>query len=399
MALALATTAAACVALYTAPGRGAAGYAVPFALAGLIPVSLALRARGVPGPWVLFAVALALRLPFVGVPPWLSDDLFRYLVEGAALGAGLDVFTTPPAALPPEVGAPWRGAVNHPDLGSIYPPLALLWFRLAAALGSVEALRAITALADASVVLVLARRGRPLGLAWAVHPLAVLESAAGTHLESPAVALAALGLLAPRGVAATGTLAAAGVKLLPVLWLPALLRRAPREAALASVGLGLVGLVAAWPVLGAGPALFASLGTYARHWTFDPALHGWLAPWLPGTRPLLGLVGLAVVAEAAWRRRPLAEAWLRAALAFLLLTPTAHPWYALWLLVPALWLRREGLVLLCGWRLASYAVLFTWDEAVGAWEEPAGLWWLTWGVPAGVALARAVWRRRLRAPR
>jgi hypothetical protein len=93
--------------------------------------------RGAPAlsPAVVVALALLVRLPLVGTPPLLSDDLYRYLWEGTVLGAGGDPFATAPAAWP-GLDDVLRAHVNHPDVPSVYPPLALVWFRALALAGT-----------------------------------------------------------------------------------------------------------------------------------------------------------------------------------------------------------------------------------------------------------------------
>src|SRR5262249_10874565 len=84
------------VLLHLAPDRPHAAGVVPIALAwGALAVALAGRSRD-RTPLGLVLLALAVRAPLVGTPTLLSDDLYRYLWEGLALGAGHDVFREAP---------------------------------------------------------------------------------------------------------------------------------------------------------------------------------------------------------------------------------------------------------------------------------------------------------------
>ncbi len=337
-------------------------------------------------------VALATRLVLVGTPPLLSDDLYRYLWEGHVLNAGGNPFTTPPSAI---IGLDdsLRSLVNHPDIPSIYPPLALVWFRMLDAIADrAFVAQAAASLADVGTAMLIGLAARTrIGAAWpgllyAAHPLAVLESGSSAHLEAPAVLLLTAAVVAHdrRWPTVSGFLWAlgAGTKVFPASVGPAFRQR----NALLGAGLGLIVVgLAAIPVLGAGPALLTAFTNYNRHWSFNGFTYPWLGA-VVGTydRPLLVLIGVGTALYAHRVRRDPVDVWLMIAAAFLFLTPTAHPWYGLWALAPALITGRRDWALALGWSTVSYAVLSTIDAA-GVWREPWWLWPVTW-LPIVLAL-------------
>lgn len=343
-----------------------------------------------------FAAALAVRTPLVGSPAQLSDDLYRYLWEGLVLANGVNPFLHAPATVDGLDDA-LRSAVNHPTIPSIYPPVALAWFRLLDALGGTPLVaQAAAGLADAgtaaALAAVLVRRGRPVwpALLWALHPLPALESAANAHLEAPAVLLMVLAVLAHdhHNAPAAGflSLAGAAVKPLPVLLLAPILRASPARAiagmALAAALTGLLAL----PVIDAGHHLFDALRNYEAHWSFNGLAFALSEPILGGwTRRVLQAIGAAVVLVAWARLRDPVDVWAVAGAAFFLLTPTAHPWYALWALAPHLLQGRWGWAAAGVPILGSYLVLLGFDPTDGSWTEPGWLLEATWG-PALLAL-------------
>lgn len=403
IALAAAGSLAAAALFHLASARSDAAWVV----AALVPWGLVvgLRARGEVRLRTAVFAALGMRLLQVGTPPLLSDDLYRYLFEGRVLLAGENPFVDAPATLAwlePALAA----RVNHPTIPSIYPPVAQIWFRLLALVGpgAWVAQLATTLVDTANVVLIhhLRRRDRRTtwpALVYALHPLAVLESGNGAHLEPLAVlfSLATVLLLRERPRLAIHALTAGvGVKLLPVLFVPAALRNAGWRP-----GLLHLALAAGWsamlalPVLDAGPSLFEAFGNYRDHWSFNGLVFPLLEPWATSsTRAWLALGGLAVAAWAA-ALSPV-RAWYVVATGFLVLSPTVHPWYVLWAFVPALLLGRRDWVLGAIALQSSYLVLATLDPATGAWSVP---WWLaplTWG---GVLLGFVVdYARRLARP-
>lgn len=350
--------------------------------------------------WSLAFLLVAVRLPLLGAPLLLSDDAYRFLWEGLVLRSGENPFVSPPSSLP-GLDDGLRSLVNHPTIPSIYPPVALLWFQLlsAARLGPPGA-QLFGLLADLGSVLLIRRfllaRGRPLwpALLFALHPLAAVESTAGAHLESPAIFLALLALNAPAaspGMASAWTSfwtgLAAGMKLVPLFWWR------PRDAwSLAGAAAALtVWLAALVPVLSAGPALFTAWRNYASHWQFDGLLFPWLDPVFGSwTRPVL--VALAVPAAVHALRADREVAWLRIGTAFVLLSPTVHPWYVLWAFVPSLLLARWEWPVAAVFLQGSYLVLAT--LRAGAWDEGWWLWALTWGPVLGISLGH--WSRTSR---
>jgi hypothetical protein len=398
---------AAVVGLAVAGAVGIRGLASRDQVPGLLPlvVAWALGAavvawRGpVRGVAVVLGLAVAARAAWVGTPLLLSDDLYRYLFEGRALSLGHDVFRTPPAALP-GVDDGLRALVNHPEIPSVYPPLALWWFRLLAVAGTVPAAQAVTALADVVTVAAVAGFGSRRGaLLLALHPLAVVESAGGAHVDVPAITLATLALAAHRagrpGLALAAATLGTWTKLFPVVLGLTLLRPLTWRARAAAVLGGVAtGLAFAAPHLSAGPHLLTGLRVYGSSWEFSGFAYPWLAPVLGGaTRPALAAVAAAVVLAAHRATRDPAVIWLVAGTTFCLLSPTVHPWYVLWALVPSAFLGRGEWSVAGVGALASYAVLGGFDPRTGQWAEVPGLWWLVWGTavvgaPLGAWLAR-----------
>ncbi len=327
---------------------------------------------------VALGAALLFRLVATPGEPALSDDLYRYLWDGRLQLHGVHPYLHAPddesvAALR---DAGWE-KINHPQVKTIYPPLAQAFFLLLAALGAgpVGAKLAL-GLLDFGVVLALARllaraglpRDRVLLYAW--NPLAVLETAGSGHIEPLGVLLLVLacgGLLGSRSRWPAVALAASvQVKLLPLVLVPGHLRRNGWKAALAfTAALLLIGL----PYALAGPALGPGLADYAERWEHNAfvfaglrelseridtaarlkpliegcrerfgdqplwnALHGLV--WPGEVTRILAALALAATMVGVMARRltdPLREASLLIG-TVLLLSPTVHPWYVLWLL-------------------------------------------------------------------
>ena len=397
--------------------------------------------RGSPPPLaLLWGVGIVARLALFPLAPELSDDIYRYLWDGHVLMEGVNPYAHPPgdealAAIRTE----WHGQINHPHIPTIYPPLAQMLFGLVnIAGGTILAAKLVWLCFDLGCALLLqgiaARTGRNPArvLVWYLwSPLLIVETAWSAHFDvvglffvtaliwvamgkqddgragSSAGALpdpdpSSMGrsLRVWKRPAALGSVLglAALVKFAPAAVLPPLARRHGLRAVVAFAA---VCAVLYLPFAGAGvSALTEGLRTYARHWSanegaFSLILH--LAGDPVRARAAVAVLVLAVAGYTAWRRFSVERALLWIMGAGLLLSPTVHPWYVLWLL-PMAALRGHAPFLLIGglaflgyWGLASY-------EAIGVWPQPgwnrAAMWLPVWGLilwrllPAGATSSR-----------
>jgi hypothetical protein len=333
-------------------------------------------------------------LALVLAPPILSDDLYRYLWDARVLSSGRD-----PYALAPDdpALAPLRDVlharVNHPDIPTIYPPLAQLVFASADAIAhspwSIKLLALVAHLATTPIVAQLSGpRGAALAPLHALNPLAIEEAALHGHVDAfaaLALALSVLALARSMPVRAALFLAmASGLKLVGLPLVPLMLPRARRAIPIV-LGLSMLA-IAPVALSGHGSERASGLHHYARRWRGND---GGFALLLGGSELALdaigrasgaprGFVRSALVARlvergdralrdpkkasatsslvatemlAQWIARALAIAIvlgvalrharrdtepIRAArdvlLALLLVAPQVHPWYLLWVL-------------------------------------------------------------------
>lgn len=330
---------------------------------------------------LVVAAALVARVAAILLPPVMSEDVFRYVYEGRVVwwGGAAFPFEHPPRdaialGVPPAlIDAAWL-RINHPHIPTIYPPFAQLVFALAGGLGELAGgghlvlLKLLLVAAElgaiGAVAAALRALGRPPGGAalLLLCPVAVLELGRDGHADSLSMlglALGALGFasLAPRLGFAGFALAALG-KLNGLVAIAAALRSTRRGLS----GAALLGVLAV-PLLLAGPSATTALSTYASEWRAGDgvfslvlvAAEGVLGgDWrrigdLTVTRHQLAravtgvlfLAGAALILRRRAREPEVPEAAGLVLLLLLLLSPTLHPWYTLWLL-PLAALVRPG---------------------------------------------------------
>jgi len=162
-----------------------------------------------------------------------------------------------------------------------------------------------------------------------------------------------------------------------------------KRAAILGIGLLVVSGIALAPFSGHGA--LRGWSAYAGHWWFNPFAGTLLRPLLgEAARPVLVLVACAIMLAGWWRETDPTRLWLWAGTTFVLFSPTVHPWYLLWALVPSLLVGSPVWGAAAIPLLASYLVLRTTADP-GGWAEQ---WWLapvTWGgalaFAAGISLA------------
>lgn len=318
--------------------------------------------------WVILAVALLLRIMFLFSPPQLSDDIYRYLWDGSNTLSRINPYATPPSVVtPPPDLKHVHAMINHPDYFTIYPPAAQLVFAGGAALGgSITGLKAFLVLLDlgmcAMLVMLLKQLELPFGRAvlYAWNPLPVLEIAASGHVDGAGLAML-LGsfclLVWDRQsnslrrwsfLLSGALLGCAGlVKLFPLVLAPILFLLVPvGRRRYFSAGFVVSLFALAQPFLPHLVNITASLNAYARNWEFAGFAFNTLRTITGSGTVARLLVSCCFVAAAGFiacrfnlrcKKSPSSTAILRQAvaacyatsMAFLLLTPTLQPWYAL----------------------------------------------------------------------
>lgn len=387
-----------------ADGSHAGRLLVPWLLAHacyLFAVWLVLRRGARLRTWLLIAIGLLPRLLLLPSEPRLSEDLYRYLWDGRLVAEGVNPFLHAPAdsALARYHDA-LLGRLNHADVPTIYPPMAQFLFGAASRLATEPwawkaTLLGLEALLLAALLSLLRARGQPRErlLLYFWNPLVVVESFGSGHVDLAAAAFLLFALALhererPR-LSGLALAAAALVKYMPLLLVPALLRRRA-FGTLAAAAVTAAALFV--PFLAAGPALWTGLATYLRHWEFNGSLYALARPLFDtGEPPRLLLAALVAAATlvVSLRARTLSGAALCLLAVWILASPTVYPWYLV-MLVALLPLHADaGLLLFSGSVALSYVALGA-ARVTGAWELPGWIPWveyLGWATAAAAALA------------
>jgi hypothetical protein len=321
----------------------------------------------------LLAAALVFRAILLFTLPTLSSDVYRYMWDGYVANNGVSPYTY--AIDAPELDYldnPQRAEANHAWMASPYLPAAQILFAGLTRLFPLhpfffQAAMAIFDLLAGLLLIDLLKLAKLPGyrsLIYLWNPLAVVEVAHGAHVDAWMIFLMMLALwltFTPRYPKISSWLTPAILALailtkgLPLLLLTILFWRwrwwqSVLCGAVVFIWLAFAGLQAGWGLTGPldGVGLFGALRIYADRWNFNSGLFHWLEAlrqtwgiveanlWAKYVALGAMLVALAVIWVKAHRPQPprsLLRLMSAPLMAYILLTPTLHPWYLLILLV------------------------------------------------------------------
>lgn len=314
----------------------------------------------------IFCFAILFRISLLWTQPSLSDDIYRYIWDGRVQNAGINPYRYAPAD---EFLSGLRDEnyvhINHKDISTIYPPFSQWIFHLAALGPAIITQKTLFVFFDVMTVMaliaLLKKKNMPVErvILYAWNPLVVVEIAGSGHFDSIGIFFLITALVffeSQRNISAAISLAFsflskfAGLLLVPVLIIG---RKWKALLAFTTVVIG------AYAIFFTKEAfLFKGAQTYARDWSFNGSLYPLLktiaSPGAAKTAIVLGMVGLGF--WGAWR------AWDINRLSYvligvgILLTPTLHPWYVLWILPFLCLFPYPGWILFSGTIVLSYSV-------------------------------------------
>lgn len=382
---------------------GSPAFMVPLAIgcaAYLFAIREFFSSATLPRQILIFGIAFSAvwHVAFLRTPPRVDDDIHRYVWDGRVQRLGLNPYVTVPSD--PRVAGLHTAetrTMNNPDVPSIYPPGAELFFRAVTSIReSVFALKAAFVACDFAIIFVLLDVLRNTGqpehwvLAFAWNPLLAIEAAGTGHIDIVGalflmVSFAAL-LRRRTAVAAISFALAIAVKLLPFVLLPLYWKRIRvRDGCVAGAIFALLYV----PFINHGRIPTGSLGAYVQSYRFNDPLFAMLER-IVAPQIVAGLAVAIGLATAVWLRRKSAGlsadvfAWPMAASLFC--APVVYPWYLMWLIPFA---RSVSTLPLLIWTTSILPMYVVWHhyDLGQKWLLPQWVAWLEYG---SVAITAAI---------
>ncbi|MBL4706976.1 MAG: mannosyltransferase, partial [Flavobacteriales bacterium] len=198
---------------------------------------------------LFLGLGILFRLLFLFSTPTLSDDYFRFIWDGQLILNSINPFDL----LPTQVGidlpnkADLLAGMNSPNYYTVYPPIAQsiyflsAWLSPNSILGSIVVMRSIILATEIGTLLLLPKLLSKLNLnpkqsLWYVlNPLVIVELTGNLHFEGIVIFFFVLAvyllMLQKEKLSSIAWAFAAATKLIPIFFLPIILRKLPFKKA------------------------------------------------------------------------------------------------------------------------------------------------------------------------
>jgi alpha-1,6-mannosyltransferase len=316
-------------------------------------------------PLILVA-AMLLRVSLMFMTPNLTDDYFRFIWDGLLFTHSHNPYLVIPSQFihssytVPGISDSLFAGLNSPNYYTVYPPVCEFVFGLSARmaggsiLGNIVVIRLVILLAEFGVIILLQRLSLKLSLSpklvaiYAFNPLVIIELTGNLHLEAMMLLFLVLAiylLVSQRNLLAGVSFGlAVGVKLVPLIFLPLLVKRLGLLKSVifyAIVGATLAVLFIPFYNINLIPDFLSGLRLYFQTFEFNASIYyllRWIGYQITGYNIIatLGIIlavitfllviSIAVIEKnASWLS--LFQSMLFCISAYYFLATTVHPWY------------------------------------------------------------------------
>ncbi len=313
----------------------------------------------------LLIIGIAIRVILVFALPTLSDDFYRFIWDGRLLHHGLHPFLELPSYymknglysdfLTPDL----YQHLNSKNYFTVYPPVLQGVFWLAtflfpnSVLGSVIIMKLVLLFCEIGSILLIIKLLQHFNLPqrnvliYALNPVVILEIVGNIHFEGVLIfgSLLAVWLLVRQRWASSAAAMSVAIaaKLLPLMFLPFLIKRLKWKSIRYYLVVGVAVILLFSPLLNKDFLLniSESIGLYFRSFEYNGSIYyllrwvgfqiegyniiAYLSPWLALTVAISVFVLAFRVQEKGFRFLP--QNMLFALTIFYFLSTTVHPWY------------------------------------------------------------------------
>ncbi len=318
--------------------------------------------------YLALGAAIGFRAVLLFVLPNLSDDYFRFYWDGLLLSNGISPFADLPKAFiaGSQLGHGIAGInealysqLNSPEYFTIYPPVCQFVFWVGAKLfpanifGAVVVMKSFMLLFELGSIYFIKKLVDHYGLIkrfvllYALNPLVIFELTGNLHFEGAMIcfSLMAVWLLVKKRWVASALAMALAVcaKLLPLIFLPFLIKRLKAKSLIYFGIVGAVSLILFLPLFNISIVqnLWSSIDLYFQKFEFNASVYYvvreigfWVKGWniIETAGPYLALTTFASIMlltlfEKNLSNRHLLNFMLFALTIYLVFANIVHPWY------------------------------------------------------------------------
>ncbi|AWV99826.1 hypothetical protein DJ013_17265 [Arcticibacterium luteifluviistationis] len=315
--------------------------------------------------WHILISAIVFRFVFIGFVPILSDDIYRFIWDGALGVTGFNPYLYLPSDFELNTIDGLFEKLNSPNYFSLYPPLNQYFFQIGALVGggslqgSIVAFRFILIGAFLGNFFLikgicvqldysLSKTAKVLAI-YVLNPFVIIETIGSLHFEG----LMLMFLFASywvylkfksMPVAAVLFAFSVSIKLVPLIFLPLIWRRLKFKKGLGFVSIALFcNLLLFLPFFQMDllSNIWNSLDLYFHSFEFNASLYylvRTLGLWFTGYNliyylgPILALISFSLILKVSFSKGDLLKASLFILFIYVTCTTTVHPWYIITLL-------------------------------------------------------------------
>jgi hypothetical protein len=362
---------------------------------------------------IILIFGFLFRIVLLNQDPWFSDDVYRYLWDGKVSQNGVNPYQYPPdhEHLSQLQEDDIFKNLNYPEIATVYPPVAQFFFLLNAFLGgSLITWKIILLILELILTLILLRTLEVFNinkmriLIFSLNPLLIVETYMNGHLEMMGLLflwLVIYGFYVRRKMfPVIFTPLAILVKFFPAIMVLPFLRPNLWKKVLFITAICVMIVL---PFAASGVIPMAGFFSYINRWSFNGAVFKVVSSFIY-TLPLevvdLGFFNLNQHLERVFINQefyykifaviillyviydqlrkstfkapevgilPISASFVITA-TFLLLTPTLHPWYIIWIIPFLIFIPNWSWLLFTFLVQISYHVLHDY-QSLGVWQE------------------------------
>ena len=394
---------------------------------------------GVGNIFLVLVFGLIFRVLLISQDPWFSNDVYRYIWDGRVSAAGINPYQYPPDHIQLEhlQDEDIFPEINYPEIATVYPPVTQFFFWLNFHIGdSIVSWKIILIFLEISLTMILFKLAEFLKInkmrvmLFTLNPLVITETYMNGHFEILGLLFLWLAIylfyIKREWLCILAAVPAVLVKFLPLLIYLPFMR--PQFWKKILIIIGITALLI-FPFALSGVIPMSGFFSYINRWSFNGAIFKVITSiiyLLPIKAINIGsfnlndhlemvylnqefyykifaAVILLFVIINQWRKsqsefypagiRPLTAAFMITG-TFLLLTPTLHPWYLLWIIPFLIFLPGWSWLIFTFLIQLSYQVIYNF-QLTGIWQEQTWILLLEYTPFYGILIWEYMDRRRI----